>query len=359
MATTFLRSFFRRLLGRRSTFALALGVLGIVLAGCQGGNILDLGSPSVIVSVRLVGPEFNYPLQNAVVTVNGERLVTDRGGRVNFRGLTDGREYTATVKTEFAEVTETARVSANTVWTVPISLPEIIDDDHFKNIVFWEGVDNRRWAWGDTVTVFFDYSRGQNMPPEERAAAEAQALAEFAGWFQDADPRDPFLIWGGRASKEEDGRIVVHMMHDDGFFEQFPEDKPSEGGFSPVGGMGIFGGVINDVATRGELWFRVDCCAHQQGLYAHEFGHALGFHHPAGGFSGRSVMSPLVSVEGVTPVDRALMQVKMHLPAGIDYNPSARRMMSPSELDPLPMDSLANISRCRENPGEGDRLSCE
>lgn len=274
---------------------------------------------SVIVAVELIGPDDTYPVQDAVVTLAGDRHTTDASGRVLFENVPKGQRHTVRIATGFAATTETARIDGDTIWSVPVPLPETVTDSQFHEAIFWNGADHYRWERDDTVRVFFDYTGGQNFTPAERAAAEAVALEAFQGWFRATDGHKPYLKWGGSVANADEANVTVHMMHDDAYYAEFPEAAGTRNA-GRGGGRYLRPG---DYMSGGEIWIRIDCCALSSSLYAHELGHVFGFTHTEPDEPTASIMTPASALPGVTPTDLDMMKVKMHLPPQLPYNRDA------------------------------------
>lgn len=317
-------------------------LLAPLLAGCGGdlfgsGGVPDSTSVGLTVLAELAGPEYTYPLQDAVVSVDGEEKQTGRTGKVGFSSVPKERDVELTIRTDFASATQTHPLSANTTWSVPLNLPELVSDDEFINSIFRDGSINYRLERGTTIYVYFDYSGAPNMGEADRLAAEYAAEREFLSWFGETSGDNPNLRWGGFVDSEEEANIIVYMLHDEAFWEVFPGDRPSEGERPTVAGRGGPRGYQDGYTTHGLIWIRVDCCALVEGIYAHELGHAIGFGHPGDLGSDRSVMGynhrPRMLA---TDVDRAMLQVKMHLPPGIEYDAERPAMRAWGDPEPLP-----------------------
>lgn len=270
--------------------------------------------------VELVGPEYTYPVQDAVVQVGRERKRTGPSGKAGFSSVPKDQHIKLAVRTDFASVSQEQALTGNTTWSVPINLPPLINDDELRNSIFWDGRANWRFERGTVIRVYFDYDErgGAALTESEKRRFEQDVLREFQSWFEDGERLGSFLRWGGQVDHELDANLIIRLVSDETFFARFthyedPETAPSH---SP------FFRFHNDYIVIAELWVRIDKLESRPSLYAQWFGRLAYL----GRLSGRdvqrheSVMNWSDHAEQPTDLDRLMVKIKMHLPPLIPYN---------------------------------------
>ncbi|MBO8142211.1 MAG: hypothetical protein H0Z37_08560 [Firmicutes bacterium] len=300
--------------------------LCLVLTGCSLGFKTSVARVTAI--VELQGPEYAYPLMDATVTAGDARGTTGISGRALLAGIEQDRMHEFVVTTDFGTFPSRLYLDGNAAVELAVPLPGEINHDEFANVVFWFRSVNWRWRRGDVLWAYFDFSRS-GLSTYDREAAVGQAEREFRSWLEGPGTS---LRWGGIALAANEANVVVRMVNDDAYFNRFPEDR----GQNVAARGGPMAQDEEGYTIRGEIWVRADCCRFQDGLYAHELGHVLGMGHPADLFSARTVMGYSHQVAEAGTVDRLMLQVKMHLPPGIPYNPQMAALRSAGLPEPLP-----------------------
>lgn len=272
---------------------------------------------SFTIKTELIGPEHSYPIADAIVTVADQVAITGPDGRAFVHHLERDQQYEVTVATDFAVSSHTETLTENVPVPVEMSYPVDLDDEEFREGIFPEGIlpdrtVNVRWPRGATIKVFFDYEDASGMNEADRTSAESLALETFQSWFRDAHGDNPYLRWGGKVNNEARADVIIRMMHDEAFYDTFSEAR----GTHDVAFISYF--MLYNYVVMGEIWLRVD--ALDERTYARTFGRILGLGRLSGSGLNRSIMGD-GDLEMPTDNDLLMLRIKMHLPAGIPYNP--------------------------------------
>lgn len=282
-------------------------------AGCSTpAPISQTGS--IQASIALQGPQYTYPVISGTVEAAGRSVQIGVQGTAAIENVPTG-PASLIVKTSFlTPFARSVNVNEATAVSVELPTPATVNDDYFKNMLFWSD-RSERWEAG-SISVFFDYSNAGAVTPQSKSAWESQALAEFNEWSftgQFSFTR----VSNGQAD------VTVYFATDSAFDAKYP----GSAGTAAMGGWKRTGG---EYITGGDIWVRT-AYAGQAGLYRHEMGHVLGIGHPASLNQPGTVMA-YAWPQVITGADKAVLGMKMSMPPSISYLPGRALAPLPAEM---------------------------
>ena len=303
------------------------------MLGCSSNDISpndnlnkNIKTSQIYIKLNLKGIEYDYPVYDASITIDEETKKTDSSGQAEFE--LDHKGYSTNIETYHSNITYKISVKDTSIIDIPLFLPDIIEDDHLKNILFWNGNYNARWRI-KKYYVYFDFSEASSSITEEnKNNIKNQAMQEIQQW--ELVPGMDYI----KTDNNEEPDIFVKIMTDTNYFNLFPDDEDSNvagrGGFSWSSQNSYFNYV-------GNIWIRENYST-QQGLYTHEMGHVMGFGHPEYLYSSDSVMSYQNDVQaaGPTEIDKVLLRLKMNLNPMEYYSPISNNITKMSGSHSMP-----------------------
>mgnify|MGYP006287856347 CR=1 FL=1 len=285
-------------------------LLLILLTGCSNNNeTSNISKYDLFTDLKIEGPEYNYPLINAKITVDDKSSITNRQGKAKFTVL--NKKYDIKANTYFDNIKENTYIKENTTLNLVMPQPSKMNYDLFYNVLFWKGTVNYRWKV-EPFKVFFDFSKAPNdITSQEKDDYITQCMNEIKEW----SVLENMSI--NRTTESSKSNITVWVMSDTEYFNKFPQDDTG------IAGRGGPIESLNGYVIKGAIWVR-ESNADQKGVYIHEMGHVLGFHHPSNLYSTNSVMSydDTIQANGLTSLDKLLLKLKMSISPMVQYNPN-------------------------------------
>lgn len=296
-----------------AAFLVAVTSLIWLTAGCSNPVPISQAG-SIQACIALHGPQYTYPIISGTVEAAGQSAQIGAQGTAAVENVPAGTA-SLVVKTSFSPpFTRPVNVSGATTVGVELPTPGAVNDDYFKNMLFWSG-RSERWQAGP-ISVFFDYSNAGAVSPQSKSAWESQALAEFNEWSFAGQ-----FSFARASSGQAD--VIIYFATDAAFDAKYPGST----GTAAMGGWHRTSGVY---ITGGDIWVRT-AYAGQAGLYRHEMGHVLGIGHPASLNQPGTVMA-YAWPQVITGADKAVLGMKMSIPPSISYIPGRASVPRPAEM---------------------------
>lgn len=309
---------------------------------------------SYYMNVTIEGPEHAYPVEGALVQINGEFGYTNPLGNAIIHHLDPDSELHFTVTTEFSEHTwiegppgghpatdglgdgpggglggglgdardyESALSDAEGFgrprhFTIPLPagvLPEDVADSIFDN-----RRTNTRWRRGAEITLFVHHYGTKYVTETERQRLDDLVEESLKAWLLPADPANPYLVWGGRAATADEATVVFHLVHGWPVDEQLPEGGEHLADSTAL----LYPHDQQDGMFRyrigAEVLLRTDRTGYRA-ISLHSInGWIFGLNWPSPDSGPSAIRDPDVSEP--TELDITLLRMKMHIPP-VPYEP--------------------------------------